>query len=76
MDSLQLTVNKKVATPADWKVWLHPIKPHSRGLSLQSGGECMVLPNVSEEDAKQLFPLHRKVDVPSGKSYIRVTPQP
>lgn len=36
----------------------------------------MVLPNVSEEDAKQLFPLHRTVEVPSGKGYIRVTPQP
>ena len=36
----------------------------------------MVLPNVSEGDAKQLFPLHRTVKVPSGKSYIRITPQP
>ncbi|CAI8025609.1 Peroxiredoxin-6, partial [Geodia barretti] len=60
LDSLQLTVNKKVATPADWT----------------SGAECMVLPNVSEGDAKQLFPLHRTVEVPSGKSYIRITPQP
>ena len=36
----------------------------------------MVLPNVSANDAKQLFPLHRTVDVPSGKPYIRITPQP
>lgn len=60
VDSLQLTVNKRVATPADWK----------------SGGECMVLPNVSEEDAKQLFPLYRTVSLPSGKGYVRITPQP
>ena len=42
----------------------------------QSGDECMVLPNVSAEDAKKLFPQHRQVDVPSGKGYIRITPQP
>lgn len=36
----------------------------------------MVLPTVSEQDAKRLFPLHRNVDVPSGKKYIRITPQP
>lgn len=36
----------------------------------------MVLPNVSEGDAKKLFPLHRTVEVPSQKKYIRVTPQP
>lgn len=60
IDSLQLTVEKKVATPADW----------------MNGGECMVLPTVSEQDAKRLFPLHRNVDVPSGKKYIRITPQP
>ena len=36
----------------------------------------MVLPTVSAEDAKTLFPQHRVVDVPSGKPYIRITPQP
>ena len=36
----------------------------------------MVLPNVSAGDAAQLFPDHRQVDVPSGKPYIRITPQP
>lgn len=60
IDSLQLTAYKKVATPANWN----------------DGGECMVLPNVSEGDAKKLFPLHRTVEVPSQKKYIRVTPQP
>ena len=36
----------------------------------------MVLPTVSKEDAAQLFPKHVVKDVPSGKSYIRITPQP
>jgi 1-Cys peroxiredoxin 6 len=60
IDSLQLTAYKRVATPANW----------------QSGGECMVLPNVSPEDAQKLFPQHRTENVPSGKPYIRITPQP
>jgi len=43
LDSLQLTMYKKVATPANWK----------------PGGECMVIPSVSAEEAKTLFPEHR-----------------
>ena len=43
---------------------------------VQSGGECMVLPNVSPEDAQKLFPQHHTENVPSGKPYIRITPQP
>ncbi len=42
----------------------------------QSGGDCMVLPSVSKEDATKLFPKHEVKAVPSGKGYIRVTPQP
>ena len=60
LDSLQLTASKKVATPADWK----------------QGGQCMVLPSVSEEEAKKLFPEHRVIPVPSGEKYMRLTPQP
>lgn len=60
LDSLQLTMNKKVATPANWK----------------AGGECMVLPSVSKDDAAKLFPEHRIQSVPSGKGYLRFTPQP
>lgn len=60
IDSLQLTSYKKVATPADWK----------------HGGECMVLPTVTKDEATKLFPEHVIKDVPSGKGYIRVTPQP
>lgn len=43
---------------------------------IQSGGECMILPSVSADDAPKLFPQFRVVSVPSGKQYIRVTPQP
>lgn len=60
LDSLQLTATKKVATPVNWK----------------SGGDCMVLPSISDDDAKKMFPDHRKLDVPSGKGYLRMTPQP
>jgi 1-Cys peroxiredoxin 6 len=61
IDSLQLTVAKKVATPADW----------------QSGGSCMVVPSVKPEDVAGLFPKGVTIhDVPSGKQYIRTTPQP
>ncbi|CAG2227509.1 PRDX6 [Mytilus edulis] len=60
IDSLQLTATKKVATPANWK----------------QGGECMVVPSVTPEEAAKLFPKHRVQDVPSGKSYLRFTPQP
>ncbi len=40
IDSLQLTVKHKVATPADWK----------------DGQDCIVVPAVSDEDAARLFP--------------------
>ena len=61
IDSLQLTVNKKVATPANW----------------ESGGSCMVVPSVKEDQLGELFPKGVTVhDVPSGKRYIRTTPQP
>jgi alkyl hydroperoxide reductase subunit AhpC len=40
IDSLQLTVNHKVATPADW----------------QKGQDCIVSPAVSDNDAQKLFP--------------------
>jgi alkyl hydroperoxide reductase subunit AhpC len=40
IDSLQLTVNHKVATPADWK----------------QGEDCIVVPALSDADAEKLFP--------------------
>lgn len=61
VDSLQLTEKKKVATPADWK----------------SGGECMVLPTLTDEEANELFPKgFFVINLPSGKPYLRITPQP
>jgi len=60
LDSLQLTAYKKVATPVNWK----------------QGDACMVLPTLSAEDAKATFPDHELVQLPSGKPYLRLTPQP
>lgn len=40
LDSLQLTAEYKVATPANWN----------------DGDDCIVLPSVSNEDASSLFP--------------------
>ncbi|XP_059469014.1 peroxiredoxin-6-like [Neocloeon triangulifer] len=61
VDSLLLTEKFKVATPADWKV----------------GDKCMVQPSVPDADLATLFPNGvERVEVPSGKGYIRLTPQP
>ncbi|WP_447974816.1 peroxiredoxin [Nitrospira sp. Kam-Ns4a] len=40
VDSLQLTANYKVATPANWK----------------QGEDCIITPAVSDDEAKKLFP--------------------
>lgn len=61
VDSLQLTANKSVATPANWV----------------NGGDCMVLPSVSAEDAKTKFPEGVTIaELPSGKQYLRVVKMP
>merc|ERR1711981_12648 len=60
IDSLKLTAEKKVATPVNWK----------------HGDKCMVIPSVKPDEAKVLFPEHTVAVVPSGKGYIRLTPQP
>nr|ABK06390.1 peroxiredoxin 6-related sequence 1 [Mus caroli] len=61
IDSLQLTETKPVATPVDWK----------------KGERVMVLPELPEEEAKRCFPkgVFTK-ELPSGKNYLRYTPQP
>ncbi|MBO9997461.1 MAG: peroxiredoxin [Cyanobacteria bacterium SID2] len=56
IDSLQLTDNYKVATPVNW----------------QDGDDCVVVPSISTEDAKQQFPK----GVEEIKPYLRMTPQP
>ena len=40
IDSLQLTANQSLATPADWK----------------AGERCVIAPSVSDEEAQQRFP--------------------
>ncbi|WP_068818337.1 peroxiredoxin [Phormidesmis priestleyi] len=56
VDSLQLTDDHSVATPANWT----------------DGGDCVVVPSISTEDAKQKFPK----GVTELKPYLRMTPQP
>jgi alkyl hydroperoxide reductase subunit AhpC len=56
IDSLQLTANYSVATPVNWK----------------DGEDVIIVPAVSDEDAKAKFPKGWK----TLKPYLRVTPQP
>ena len=56
IDSLQLTAKYKVATPVNWK----------------HGEDCIIVPAVSDVEAKGLFPKGWK----PLKPYLRVTPQP
>jgi len=56
LDSLQLTANHKVATPVNWK----------------DGEDCIVVPSLSDDEAKKLFPKGFK----ALKPYLRITPQP
>ncbi|HTK42832.1 MAG TPA: peroxiredoxin [Gemmatimonadales bacterium] len=56
IDSLQLTANHGVATPADW----------------QDGDDVIVVPAISDEDARVRFPK----GFVARKPYLRVTPQP
>jgi thioredoxin-dependent peroxiredoxin len=56
IDSLQLTDYHQVATPANW----------------QDGGDCVVVPSISTEDAIKKFPK----GVTEVKPYLRMTPQP
>jgi thioredoxin-dependent peroxiredoxin len=56
IDSMQLTAQHKVATPADWK----------------QGDDVIVLPSVSDDEAKQKYGDTLK----RVKPYLRVVPQP
>ena len=56
IDSLQLTAKHAVATPADWK----------------QGEDVIIVPAVSDEDAKTRFPK----GFVAKKPYLRVTEQP
>ena len=56
IDSLQLTAGYQVATPVDWK----------------DGEDVIIVPAVSDEDAKAKFPKGWN----AVKPYLRITPQP
>ena len=40
----------------------------------QPGDPCMVVPSLSPDEAKKEFPNMEQVSVPSGKGYLRFTP--
>ena len=56
IDSIQLTENYKVATPVNWA----------------SGEDVIIIPAVTDEEAKERFPKGWK----ALKPYLRLTPQP
>jgi alkyl hydroperoxide reductase subunit AhpC len=56
IDSLQLTAKHSVSTPVNWK----------------HGDDVIILPSVSDEDAKNAFPQGWEAPRP----YIRIVPQP
>jgi alkyl hydroperoxide reductase subunit AhpC len=56
LDSCQLTAKHKVATPVNWK----------------QGHDVIILPAVSDADAKAQYPRGWK----APKPYIRIVPQP
>jgi thioredoxin-dependent peroxiredoxin len=56
LDSMQLTARHKVATPVNWK----------------PGDNVIILPSVSDEDARKAFPNGWN----APKPYLRIVPQP
>ena len=56
IDSIQLTASHQVATPANWK----------------NGEDCIIVPAVSDEAAKEKFPGGWK----TVKPYLRIVAQP
>jgi len=56
LDSLQLTAQQPVATPVNWK----------------QGDDVIIVPSVSDEQAREKFPGGWK----APKPYLRIVPQP
>ena len=55
IDALQLAARHPIATPVNWV----------------PGGDVMIQPTVSDSDAAAKFPGYTKIEVPSGKGYLR-----
>jgi alkyl hydroperoxide reductase subunit AhpC len=60
VDALQLGSKYPIATPVGW----------------QKGEDVMIQPSLSDADAAARFPGYRKVELPSGKGYVRMTADP
>ena len=56
LDSMQLTAKHQVATPANW----------------QQGGDVIIVPSVSEEQARERYPEGWE----SPRPYLRIVKQP
>jgi alkyl hydroperoxide reductase subunit AhpC len=56
LDSIQLTAKQQVATPVNW----------------EQGGDVIILPSVSDDEAKKKYPGGWKAPRP----YLRIVPQP
>ena len=56
IESLQLTAYHSVATPVNW----------------QPGDDVIIVPSVSDEEARKKFPAGWK----APKPYLRIVPQP
>lgn len=56
LDSCQLTAKHQVATPVNW----------------EQGGEVIIVPSVSDEQAREKFPAGWQ----APKPYLRIVPQP
>lgn len=61
IDSLQLTAKYSVATPVNW----------------QHGQDVVVVPRIPTAEAREKFAKGiNLVNLPSGKEYLRLTPDP
>ncbi|XP_017769865.1 PREDICTED: peroxiredoxin-6-like [Nicrophorus vespilloides] len=60
IDAIQLAEKLPVATPVDWK----------------SGDSIMIHPGLPEDKTREMFPETKTVNLPSGKTYMRLAPQP
>ena len=60
LDSLQIKKKHFVATPVNWT----------------HGQDVVVLPSVTDEDADEIFESVQRIELPSGKGYLRMTADP